>query len=68
MVADAGVGIEDAERQAAPCEVVPRREAGLAGADDDGVDLLDRILAVHGTPLVDWVGGDQRIAGRRCRR
>ena len=40
VVADARVGVEDREGQAARLQVVPGRQAGLAGPDDDRVDPL----------------------------
>ena len=39
VVADAGAGVEDHERAAAALQVVAGRQAGLAGADDDGLDV-----------------------------
>ena len=40
VVADALVGVEDEAVAAAPLQVVRRGEAGLAGSDDDGLDVF----------------------------
>ena len=40
LIADAFVGVENDERHAALTEVIPDREAGLTGADDDCVITL----------------------------
>ena len=39
LVADARAAVEDDERAAAPLQVVAGGQAGLAGADDDGLDV-----------------------------
>ena len=49
VVADPRVGVEDRERQPALREVIPGRQAGLSGADDDRVDPL-RVPCVHRRP------------------
>ena len=48
VVADARVGVEDQERQSAPGQVIAGGQAGLACADDDRVDPLGCLCAVHG--------------------
>ncbi len=48
LVSDARGAVEDDERPAEPLEVVAGREAGLAGADDDGLDVAGVGLCGHG--------------------
>jgi len=49
--ADALIGVEDHERAGALLQVVADRKAGLAPADDDGVELLDRCDVAAATAL-----------------
>ena len=58
-VADAGLAVEDDERPTGPLEVVPGGEAGLAGSDDDGLD----VLSAHG-----WLPGGWRHPPHGCGR
>ena len=47
-MADLGGGVDDEEPPAALLEVVRRGEAGLTGADDDDVEGLGGVCALHG--------------------
>ena len=65
-VPDPLVGLQDDARPAAPGEVVGGGEPGLAGADDDGLDVLAHgvLLAAVRRPVCR----DARSAGRIARR
>ena len=54
VVADPGVAIDDQARPATPPQVIRGREAGLAGPDDRGLDVVDR----HGN--LRWEKGRRR--------
>jgi hypothetical protein len=41
------MGIEDYEGLAKPCEVVSDRQARLATADDDSIEMLWSAVAIH---------------------
>src|SRR4029077_14762520 len=63
MVTDARIGVEDHESHAAPGEVVAGRQPGLSGPDDDRVDPLGFVLAVHSyLPRAVGVEGDGGVS------
>ena len=56
VVADPGAGVEDHERATPALQVVAGREPGLAGADDDGLDVVVSMPATLGLRCLIRVG------------
>ena len=65
-VADALIGVQDEEGEAATGEVVADGEAGLAAADDDGVETF--WVAHFVAPCRTWCESILDLLGREARR